>query len=126
MKWIRRAAAAALPVAALVMLATGPVSATVKPGATYQMYGTSCANGPCGMRLTITSNPNNASVRAEVDCANGTTVYGGWHTAVGETSATPECGGGTSAGSGWEVWNMSQHFLSVCWQRPQNWNGSCT
>ena len=106
-------------------MAAAPAGAVVAPNANYQMYGTACANSPCGLRVTITENVNNASVRAHLLCSNGTVVLGGWHTAVGSTSSTPLCGSGTSAAIGYEEWNMSQHNLKQCWARPAGWNGFC-
>jgi hypothetical protein len=111
---------------AAALMAATPAGAVVAPNANYQMYGTACANSPCGLRVTITENVNNAAVRANLDCSNGTTLLGGWHTAVGSTSATAQCPNGSQAQVGWEEWNMSQHHFLACWVRPDNWNGPCT
>jgi hypothetical protein len=96
------------------------------PGVDYQMYGNDCANSPCGEHVWITSNPNNVSVRAFVQCGNGTNLYGGWHTSVGQESSTAECGSGTQAQAGYFQWTMQLNDVA-CWIRPFSWGRAvCT
>lgn len=99
--------------------------AVTSPTGPYQMYGNDCNNGPCGMRFTATSNPNNAAYRAYVICLNGTTTVGGWHTGTGIQSATGECGASTEAEYGEVQWNKTNPSFKICWSRPGSWNGSC-
>ena len=101
MKWIRRAAALALPAAALTAaivtaaLATAaPASALTVATVTYSVTGDCIGTGGCTTHITIDSNPSNGGVRAWESCGgNGTSffLYGSWHFSVGQTSNTASC-----------------------------------
>jgi hypothetical protein len=112
------AAGLAIPVAAQA----APLTA---PQGNYQMYGNDCNNSPCGERITITQDLSNYYVRAELVCADFTVKYGGWKNNVGDTSATAECGAGTHAQDAYLQYDKTHFYVKFCWERPQNWNGSC-
>jgi len=111
-----------LPVTAA---AAAPAPVPPAPAANYQMYGTSCADSPCGSRVTAFENPNNAAYRAETDCSNGTILFGGWKTGTGNQSATGQCPNGSHATSAWEDYNMAHNYTQLCWVKGENWNGVC-
>lgn len=136
MRFIRMLLAALLPVvigAGLTLALTSGASAAAKkapvPQTTFQMYGTDCADSPCGEHIWINSNPNNVSIRARVTCAdssgNNSEIYSGWHTDVGVKMSTPECGTGKHAIDGEFQYTMLNTTV-FCWIKPFDWGpASC-
>lgn len=107
-----------------------PASASVQPIVGYTMFNSTCSSGgPCQERIQILGNQNNAATRAWIDCysilGGFTRLYGGWHTAIGDTSTTPSCDSIGRSGEAGKQWNKTYLYTVTCWSRGGSWNGSC-
>src|SRR5215475_1584219 len=93
MKLPRRTLLALSPIAATALaLATAGVAFAVAPSVTYLETGSGGGGRPTTTHITIQANPNNARVRAWERCGNGVYHLGSYHTSVGATSNTANCG----------------------------------
>jgi hypothetical protein len=94
-----------------------------KPGASYAMSNACGSGSYCTETVTITSNPSNYSVRAWMNCTQGATHYGGWH-----SSGTSTAGCGVGAGSGVTAgfeYDKTHQYVANCWIVSAPRTGSC-
>lgn len=127
MRTIRLVFTVALAAGFLALLAAATAHASPRietaPSASYAMSD-ACGSGSwCTETVTIKSNPSGYQVQAWMDCSDGKTHRGGWH-----SSGTSTAGCGTTGAVGQTagfVYDKTHMYDVQCWIVGAAKDGSC-